>query len=654
MFSIKQLSFCYQDKVIFKDAQVEFNDTSLVCIHGKSGCGKTTLLKILIFDLYADNEIIQYNNETINKEMSQEFLFNHITYIDQECTCLNNMTLYQHFEFYAQLYGKSINDEIIQDYLELVHLKDINLKKYPAYLSTGERKRFMIALGIMTGKNILLLDEPTASLDTQNKMQLIDVLKELSKKCLIICTSHDGYLLKNADEIYEIKDHQIIEQKRIESSHEPEIHKSSPKKVHYFKYKNLKLKFLFSILIILSCLLSFFIPFLVSLSIDLTDDVNEKQKSIQSTGLIFYKLPDARGMPFNETDFLTEDELKEVSEVSGIRLIQPYYCLLDGKSREAYDSMELVLQDGQKREKSYYWEKASRRNGIDFYANVAIVSYSSDQNIMIDGKKIDGIYIDENFQTILGEKVEGAQLNFKFKLPVEFELKSNDTIGKHWNQKFEEYELSFKIAGVMPNKVYSDENGNYNISNNYVRIYMPVEQVQSLLGKYALKGKHIYNNPMTYLVLCEDGEKDNVKMNIEKINELYQVHYQVEGVQYSETTDSSSHYMVLFMCGLSTLSFIVLSYYHLYSRRKEMVVLKHIGIEKQMRKYYMRDYIYMSIFGIISSILSCAVFIHTFQFKELNIMSVCMYWSLMTVIIIIFVIAVGYHGIHVMTKRNKI
>lgn len=85
---------------------------------------------------------------------------------------------------------------------------------------------------------------------------------------------------------------------------------------------------------------------------------------------------------------------------------------------------------------------------------------------------------------------------------------------------------------------------------------------------------------------------------------MYQVHYQVEGVQYSETTDSSSHYMVLFMCGLSTLSFIVLSYYHLYSRRKEMVVLKHIGIEKQIRKYYMRDYIYMSIFGIISSILS--------------------------------------------------
>lgn len=66
MLSIKELHFQYQDKLIFENVQLEFQDTSLVCIHGKSGCGKTTLLKILTFDLMLDSGIIQYNHENIS------------------------------------------------------------------------------------------------------------------------------------------------------------------------------------------------------------------------------------------------------------------------------------------------------------------------------------------------------------------------------------------------------------------------------------------------------------------------------------------------------------------------------------------------------------------------------------------------------------
>ena len=151
----------------------------------------------------------------INKDNLNDFLFQNVSYIDQEGQFLHNMTIFDHFEFYANLHNITISTNSMNEYLQKVNLENIDLKKYPSYLSTGQRKRFLISLALMMNKSIMLLDEPTASLDTKNKEILLDVLKELSKTMLIICTSHDNQLIQKADSVYEISNLQLIEEKSI-------------------------------------------------------------------------------------------------------------------------------------------------------------------------------------------------------------------------------------------------------------------------------------------------------------------------------------------------------------------------------------------------------------------------------------------------------
>lgn len=656
MLSIKELYFQYQDKLIFENAQLEFQDTSLVCIHGKSGCGKTILLKILTFDLMLDSGIIQYNHENISQDNAQDFLFNHVTYIDQDGTCFPNMTLYQHFEFYAKLHGIMLDDELIEKYLKLVHLENINLKKYPSYLSTGQRKRFILAVGLMIGKDILLVDEPTASLDSANKKELIQTLKEASKHCLVICTSHDEQLISHADEIYEIKDYVIVQEKKNCSLKQIQTSKKElkPNKIKYFRYKNRKLKSLYICLCIFCCVFSFLIPFVINLNANLLNNVKKQQDTIQSTGLIFYKLTDIREKIFMHSDFLSANDLETLSNIEGVKSIVPHYYLLDGKSRIKNGSMQWITRDGKKHQKSYYWPELSKKFGIDYFADIAIVSYAPEQNIMMDGKKIEGIYIDEYFQEILGESVSGHEkLSFRFSLPVKYVTRIDSYDSQVYTERFENHELIIDIDGVLPDNIYSDTNGLGVRDCNYVRIYMPVDQVQNLLKQYA-QDERIYNDPKEYLILCEDGKKDQVKIDIEKTNELYQARYQIEGIQISTHTQSSSLYFVIFICGTMVLCFAVLSYYYLYSRKKEITILRHEGLEKEIKNYLIRDYWYIYIFSFIATSVSCAYFMLMFRYENIEMFKFCLYWGLASLLIIIFIMTMGYHGIGRLTKREKL
>lgn len=110
MLVLKNICFQY-DKDILKNANLKLNDSSLVCIHGKSGCGKTTLLKLISFELPLQSGVISYNGKEINVENSNDFLFQHVSYIDQEGSFLQNMTIYQHFEFYAHLHHIPISSK---------------------------------------------------------------------------------------------------------------------------------------------------------------------------------------------------------------------------------------------------------------------------------------------------------------------------------------------------------------------------------------------------------------------------------------------------------------------------------------------------------------------------------------------------------------
>lgn len=654
MLTLKDIHFCYQ-KPIFKNTTMELPSTSFACIQGKSGSGKTTLLKLLIFDLKLDSGEILYNGNEIHSQ--EDFLFNHISYIDQEGQFFPNMNIYQHFYFYAQLHGITLSKEDVLYYLKEVNLENIEVKKSPSYLSTGQRKRFLIALALMMHKDILLLDEPTSSLDNDNKKILIDLLKKLSQKILVVCTSHDDYLISQADQIYTIRDYQIIKEKETvvkELLLEEQNHK--PQKLNYYKYKNLKLKIMFSIIFIIGVITIVMVSFGVSVNVFLNLDVNTSTHINETNGLIFYKVPDARWLDMEEYDFIDNEDIRNIQDVEGIKSVIPYYVVADWRDGEI-KTMTVENSSGTKKEISYYWEKMSKYYNKDWYAKIAIFSYDPLQHIQLNGKDIQGTYIDENFADFINEDInKGLKLSLNFEFPYQyFETK---TMYTEMNEEVKEIgclhkasDIEISVDGVLPDNVYNGIDGTAIDSSNFLRIYMPVKEVQSLLKNNAMnQTKHIYDHPMTYLILCEQDNKEDIKLKIEGMNELYRVRYQNLNTYQVVESGHSIHYTTLFIDLILILAVSLLCYYYIRIRKQEIVILKHNGLKNKIKRYYTIDYIYLDTIWFVVSIIALVIYIRWSGFIT-NWILISGLWVCSTVILIVLFTLVSQLSIRAITHK---
>jgi len=175
MFKIKNLSFRFDKEYIIKDFSLSLNDFEFISILGGSGCGKTTLLKIIAGLLKPEQGIIE--NE-----------FKRIGYIFQDDrlipwkTVLGNLKLVKNDE-------KSIR-AILKEVDLLEHIN-----KYPAELSGGMIKRVSIARAILYDFDMLLLDEPFGSLDILTREKIISTVSKLwrKKKKPFIMVTHDPF-----------------------------------------------------------------------------------------------------------------------------------------------------------------------------------------------------------------------------------------------------------------------------------------------------------------------------------------------------------------------------------------------------------------------------------------------------------------------------
>ncbi|MCD8027405.1 MAG: ATP-binding cassette domain-containing protein, partial [Erysipelotrichaceae bacterium] len=193
--------------MIFDDTDIFIPDTGFISIFGYSGVGKTTLLKIIINQLDVNNiETI----ETIDR--------NEIFYVDQFATLYNNMSIENHFKLVSEVYCSDYDKDNIKEILNDVGLKYISIDKLVKTLSVGERKRLSIALAISVNPRLLVLDEPTSSIDYDTKLSLLNLLKDLSKDRCVLITTHETDFKEMFDMIYRIEDCKINKEKESSTS----------------------------------------------------------------------------------------------------------------------------------------------------------------------------------------------------------------------------------------------------------------------------------------------------------------------------------------------------------------------------------------------------------------------------------------------------
>ena len=216
-----------------ENINLDFEDTGFVCILGHSGCGKTTLLNIIGgLDNYTSGDLVindlstkEYKNTDWDNYRNKE-----IGIVFQAYNLISHVSVLGNVELAMTLSGiskkereKKAKEALIKVGLE----KEIN--KRPNQLSGGQMQRVALARAIVNEPNIVLADEPTGALDSKTSLQVMDILKEISKDRLVITVTHNEELAyKYANRIIRLSDGKVtsdeinseFESKKIERKEE--------------------------------------------------------------------------------------------------------------------------------------------------------------------------------------------------------------------------------------------------------------------------------------------------------------------------------------------------------------------------------------------------------------------------------------------------
>lgn len=180
---------------------LEINKGEFVFLIGKTGSGKSSILK----SMYADNKIINgsanVSDFNLNKIKNKEIplLRRKIGIIFQDFQLLKDRTVFKNLEFVLKATGwknqKKINDRI-KFCLEKVHINNLSTK-YPSQLSGGQKQKVAISRSLLNDPEIIIADEPTGNLDPKSSIEIINVLQEINENGnTILIATHDFSLLK--------------------------------------------------------------------------------------------------------------------------------------------------------------------------------------------------------------------------------------------------------------------------------------------------------------------------------------------------------------------------------------------------------------------------------------------------------------------------
>ena len=201
---------------VINDTSLEFGETGLTALLGPSGCGKTTLLNVIGGLDKADKGKIYINGQKINGRTAHtvDRIRNlNIGYIFQNYNLIDTMTVFDNVAMVLKMVGIKDEKEIkekVEYALELVGMYRYR-KRYADMLSGGERQRVGIARAIVKNPAIIIADEPTGNLDSANTLEVMNIIKSISREKLVILVTHEENLANfYADRIIRLMDGKVV------------------------------------------------------------------------------------------------------------------------------------------------------------------------------------------------------------------------------------------------------------------------------------------------------------------------------------------------------------------------------------------------------------------------------------------------------------
>ena len=220
MVRITSLNKIYKSKKrktchALKNINLTLPDTGLVFVLGKSGSGKSTLLNLIggLDNISSGSIEVDGNDLSCFSESSFcDYRNSHVGFIFQDYHLIDELTVYENIVLSLNL-RRMEDKELVSGALAKVDLAGYE-DRYPTELSGGEQQRVAIARAIVKTPRIILADEPTGNLDTYTARTIVELLKDLSRDCLILIVSHNVNDANTyADRIIELAKGEIVSDK---------------------------------------------------------------------------------------------------------------------------------------------------------------------------------------------------------------------------------------------------------------------------------------------------------------------------------------------------------------------------------------------------------------------------------------------------------
>ncbi len=216
--TVKDVYYEYRTKLqtvkALNRVSCEFCQGKVYAIMGASGSGKTTFLSLLAGLDVPGAGSIALDGESTDRMDRDEYRLNHVSVIYQNFNLFQHLTVLENaaYPLYVRKVSRKQAEKKAREKLTQVGITKEQFERLPNMLSGGEQQRVAIARALAAGSEIVLADEPTGNLDSENSRNIVGILKQLAheeNRCVIIVT-HDPEVAEQADVVLRMQDGRMI------------------------------------------------------------------------------------------------------------------------------------------------------------------------------------------------------------------------------------------------------------------------------------------------------------------------------------------------------------------------------------------------------------------------------------------------------------